>query len=129
MQSKGLVASFHYFCLFDMFSLHSPSRSSFLSVFSSPANLLIWDAYSRRKLAPALHQAEALPTELRCTLTEQRRTLIELRRTLTELGCTLIELRSSLTDKRRTLTELRRITLHGWGNGGGGGSCRLDVRT
>ncbi len=74
---------------------------------------------SRRKLAPALQQTEAPPTELCCTLTELRRTHTELRCTLTELCCTLIKLRRTLTDKLRTLTVLRRITLHGGGMGGG----------
>jgi hypothetical protein len=81
----------------------------------------LWDVHLRSELAPALQQTEALPTELRCTLTELRRTLTELCRSLTELCTTLIELRRTQTDIRHTLTELRRISLHGGGNGGGGG--------
>ncbi len=42
----------------------------------------LWGAEPRIEVGPALQQADALPTELRRTLTDLRRTLTELRRTL-----------------------------------------------
>jgi hypothetical protein len=53
-------------------------------------------AEPRFELGPALQQAGALPTELRCTLTELRCTITELRCTLNDLRCTLTELRCTL---------------------------------
>ncbi len=41
-------------------------------------------AEPRIELGPALQQADALPTEQRCTITEQRRTITEQRRTIAE---------------------------------------------
>jgi hypothetical protein len=55
-----------------------------------------WGAEPKMELGPALQQVDALPSDLRRTLTELRRTLTELRPTLTELRCTLSELSRTL---------------------------------
>ncbi len=83
-------------------------RGPFSLFFIASAREAPRGAEPRIELGPALHQADALPTELRRTPTELRYTPTKLRRTPTKLRRTLTELRHNTTELRRTPTELRR---------------------